>query len=122
MKRIKVRFNLSQGKNYMKWKITYPTEVKYFDPKVVQLIMKGCQLKNQKSTAEKIFNGQHKSVCAWVLCEDVQVLVDPDIELSDVRVKYNPRVQPNWVLNDKNVDDHKFELIHSKGSSLYVMS
>ena len=53
--KIKVRFNLGRGKNYMKWKVQYPSgNVEYFNPSDVQLILKNCQLKNNRKTAEKI--------------------------------------------------------------------
>ena len=58
-KRIKVRFNLGRGPNYLKWKVSYPNgEVMYYYPTGVQLTMKGCTLKNSKSTAQKIFRGE----------------------------------------------------------------
>lgn len=40
MKRIKVRFNLGRGVNYMKWKIQYPDKIKYYDPEKYHLILK----------------------------------------------------------------------------------
>ena len=33
MKRIKVRFNLGRGQNYLKWKVVYPNgDVEYISP------------------------------------------------------------------------------------------
>ena len=75
LKRIKVRFNLGRGKNYMKWKIQYPNgNILYYNPSEVQFVMTNCQLRNYKKVAEKIFNGGNKVVCAWVLCEEINII------------------------------------------------
>ena len=112
-KRIKVRFNLSAGKNYMKWKIEYPDKSpEYYDPKEVQITMRGCQLRNQKTTARKIFDGAHKTVCAWVLCDRVYIRSNKEhynpIEEDATQVKYNPRKHPYWFSgpdhNPTNID------------------
>jgi len=126
MKRIKVRFNLSRGKNYMKWKIEYPSgEVEYCSPTDTQLIMKTCQLKNNRKTAEKIFNGEHKTVCAWILCEDIEVRLDKfvayDNNPSNLRLRYNPKIEPNWIYNKMtNADGFKFTKIGTVDYRLYV--
>ena len=68
-KKIKVRFNLGKGKNYMKWKLQFPTHSEYYSPSEYNLAMFGCTLKNSKTTAKKIHDGAHKTVCAWILCD-----------------------------------------------------
>jgi len=131
MKRIKVRFNLARGKNYMKWKIKYPSgEVEYHSPTDTQLLMTGCTLKNSRITAEKIFNGQHKVVCAWVLCKNVQVKLNDFVSYdigNNPRIKYNPRVKPYWVAvptgihsEDINVDGAYFNEIGSVDNKLFI--
>ena len=125
MARIKVRFNLGKGVNYLKWKIQYPdNSVVYYRPTDVQLILRGCQLKNHKSVAQKIFNGNEKSVCAWVLCDEVEILKDnfTQLDTSFDKLKYNPRVEPNWVLNGVNADNEKFGVIGSVDYGLYVIN
>ena len=122
MARIKVRFNLGRGKNYMKWKVQYTTgEVDYFKPTEVQLIMKGCQLKNHKVVAQKIFDGGEKVVCAWVLCDEIEIRTKnfAKIDLICDRIKYNPRVRPNWTLNDEVVDNEFVDVIGSVDFGLY---
>lgn len=122
MKKIKVRFNLSSGKNFMKWKIEYPNKtVEYYDPEQVQLILTNAQLRNYKKVAEKIYNGANKSVCAWVLCDSVEIKTTDFKELNDSfdRIKYNPRIKPNWTINEE-IADYKFmELIISENNKLY---
>jgi hypothetical protein len=126
MKRIKVRFNLSNGVNYMKWKVQYPDGmVEYHDPTTTQLVMTNCVLKNNRKTAEKIFNGEHKTVCAWVLCDSIQVnkdsFVSYDNDPTNIRVTYNPRVNPYWVLGKMTpADGFKFNEVGSLNSKLFV--
>ena len=130
-KRIKVRFNLGRGENYMKWKIQYPSgEVAYYHPTGVQLRMTGCQLKNNKSAAQKIFRGEtNKVVCAWILCDHIQVKFScfEQHDLGNPRLKYNPRVAPNWMLEhpekirqDLDVDNIYFNEINTIDYRLYI--
>jgi hypothetical protein len=125
-KKIKVRFNLGRGQNYMKWKIQYPSgEVEYVSPTSTQLVMKGCTLKNNKKTAQKIFDGEHKTVCAWILCDSIDVKFDGfdpyDTYSMCVRLKYNPRENPNWIYNDSvNADNLSFIEIGTVDYKLFV--
>jgi hypothetical protein len=124
MKKIKVRFNLGAGKHYMKWKIEGPLGVEYHDPNKVQLILYNCQLKNNKKTAQKIFDGVHKTVCAWVLCDSISInyLDTPGYEIlyGLDHIKYNPRVSPNWTLNDCNYDNFKLARLITTGNKLFT--
>ena len=122
MKRIKVRFNLGQGPNYMKWKVEYPDgRTEYHHPTDIQLIMEGCQLKNYRKTAQKIFAGANKTVCAWVLCESLEIRTERFIkDRQEKRVRYNPRVTPNWMYKDEIADGKTFERLYSVDYGLYV--
>ena len=122
MKRIKVRFNLGHGPNYMKWKVEYPDgRISYHSPSHVQLIMEGCQLKNRRKEAQKIFDGSNKTVCAWVLCEEIEIRSSKFIaDRQEKRVRYNPRVTPNWMYKDEIADGKTFERLYSVNSGLYV--
>lgn len=126
MKSIKVRFNLGAGENYMKWKIDIPGQpARYVTPDAVQLRMTGCTIKNQKSTASKIHQGAHKSVCAWILCNEISILADLDgpsiTQLKNYEpLLYNPRVQPNWLCGGQNVDNESYDNIVSMGKNLFV--
>lgn len=133
-KRYKVRFNLGRGENYMKWKVVDPKGVtSYYFPTGVQLRMTGCVLKNNKAAAKRIFRGEsNKVVCAWVLCDKLEIITDdfiqPDETLSP-RLKFNPRVAPNWQLEltsklkqDLNVDDEYFNTITTVDYRLYNIS
>ena len=128
-KKIKVRFNLGRGENYMKWKIEYPSgQVSYYSPADIQLVMSGCTLKNSKKTAEKIYNGEHKTVCAWVLCDDIQVRYGKFESFDEFehtqRLMYNPRRLPHWTLDNIskiNLDGTHFEKIGTVDSQLYKL-
>lgn len=107
MKSIKIRFNLGRGKNYLKWKIQYVDgTIEYKSPTEFQLLMHGCTLKNHKKVAQKIFCGGEKVVCAWILCNSLEIKTRNFIQgdVSGERVRYNPRFTPHWMLNDLNVD------------------
>jgi hypothetical protein len=122
--KIKVRFNLGKGKNYMKWKVEYPDGfVDYYNPIETQLILKNCQLKNNRKTAEKILNGEHKTVCAWVLCEDIELKYDnftPFQNMDLKLLKYNPKVLPYWVVDDLCMDNSKIDEIGSIHNKLFL--
>lgn len=126
MDKIKVRFNLSAGKNFMKWKVEYPNKaVMYYHPDEVKITMLGCQLKNHKATANKIHNGAHKTVCAWVLCDSLYLSSSAGGIPKNVvkQLKYNPRVLPHWADDDgNNLDNTKHQMIVSQGKNLFLIS
>ena len=124
MARIKVRFNLSRGKNYMKWKIVYPdSTIEYLSPDEVSLIMMKCKLSNNAKQAEKIFQGESKTVCAWVLCEEMKITGVPQKDIIETsRLRYNPRIKPCWDYQEVNSDGKEFDRIESRGNRLYVNS
>ena len=118
----KVRFNLGRGKNYMKWKITYPSgAVRYYEPDAVTLYMFSCRLRNQKGAAKKIFDGANKTVCAWIECQDLEISKDvrPNHREHHEPIMYNPRKQPYWTFKGDNADGMKFDTINTIGRKLY---
>ena len=122
MKRIKVRFHLGRGENYMKWKVVYPNDnVEYFRPVEYQIQMINCQAKNSKKTSQKIFAGSNKTVCAWILCDEIRIVSsDFCTEQNATRLSYNPRVTPNWVCEGNDVDNGYFGFIYNVGFRLYI--
>jgi hypothetical protein len=116
-----VRFNLGKGKNFMKWKVSYPSgTARYYEPSEVLIIMNGCKLVNHKGTAKKIFDGANKTVCAWVECDVVKVINKVVTQSSARQVCYNPRVTPHWVLDNEVVDKGEFEELFTVGKSVRV--
>ena len=120
-KSIKVRFNLGRGVNYMKWKVEHPIDgVSYLDPSSVQLVMKECTFKNYKKTAEKIYNGAEKTVCSWILCKDIEVRTTDFITDNHTQARYNPRVQPNWLINGVIVDGETLPQLHTINRGVFI--
>jgi hypothetical protein len=124
IKRTKIRFNLGRGVNYLKWKINHPNGVvEYLKPTDVQLVMTKCELVNNKKISKEIFNGAHKRICAWILCEKLHIKRS-EFNQSDItgyNLMFNPRKEPNWVLNGVNVDGTKINKIESIDYKLYVI-
>ncbi len=124
MKRIKVRFNLSRGQNYMKWKVQYPSGVvEYCDPKSTQIVMMGCTLKNSRATAEKIYDGQHKTVCAWILCDNIEIKFSGFKSFEGTylsRAQYNPRVKPYWTIKGSNSDNLNLGELTTEDKIIYI--
>ena len=121
MKSIKVRFNLGRGKNYLKWKVTHPDgDVIYYSPDEVQLVMTECTFKNHKSTAQKIYDGGNKTVCAWVLCKEIEIKTTGFIKDETKKVRYNPRVQPNWLYDGKVMDNETSIQLHTIDRGVYI--
>jgi hypothetical protein len=83
--------------------------------------MDNCILKNYKSVSQKIFDGENKTVCAWVLCKSIAIKSDSFIQadLNGERIRYNPRVAPNWTLNDSNADGMSVDKLVSVDFGLY---
>ena len=105
----------------MKWKITYPdNKVVYYSPEDVQLVMDNCIFKNQKKTAQKIFDGGDKVVCAWVLCDNIEILTNPIYGDVSTQVKYNPRVQPNWLCDGVIMDNTNVGRLYTINRGIYL--
>lgn len=119
---IKVRFNLGRGNNYKKWKITYADGThEIVDPDEYQLILTNCQLKNNKTTANKIFNGKHKLVCAWVLCESIKIESDYRYQAGyGIQIEYNPKKHPFWSLDGIDIDESNFKTLYTVNNKLFI--
>ena len=102
-----IRFNLGLGKNYKKWRIRDKNGVvSFYDPNIVTIIIYNGLLVNHRGVANKIYNGGHKVVCAWVSCDDYEIIGRFD-EIGDdyCRIYYDPRKTPNWLDWDGTVID-----------------
>jgi hypothetical protein len=119
-KKVKVRFNLGRGKNYMKWKVEADGRSEYYNPEEYSLLLYGCQLKNSRKTAEKIHQGANKSVCAWILCDSIMLGQNVTLPEANTRLTYNPRVRPNWMAGDVLADNATFDSIWSDGRKLFT--
>jgi len=110
----------------MKWQVKSDDgTVEYFRPEERQLAMFNSKLRVQLGTSNKIHEGACKTVCAWIECEDFQVLGKSDLikkNLGDFSVRFNARVNPNWGDPGNNrSNEEEFHLIMSEDRSLFVV-
>jgi hypothetical protein len=113
-RKFKIRFHLGKGENYMKWRIEDITNKKvwFFDPSEFEAVIINGKLYNQKSAANKINQGSNKTVCAWIMAEDVVMYSIENLWMRG-QVSYNPRVMPHWIDNNgNNADKLEFERMH----------
>lgn len=122
MRRIKVRFSLQRGENYMKWRVIDSDGiVTYYNPCDVQLIMRGCTLRNNKKLATKIYKGEStKVVCAWILCDELEIRHSDFFNESDFKIKYNPKIAPHWMFLGGDIDDRDISYIYSIDKKLCI--
>lgn len=95
----KLRFHLGQGPNFMKWQLKVRNEISYFSPSEVTIRAFNVTLRNTPKTATKIFEGAHKTVCAWLDCEFIDI--SPVEKFSDAgftQLSFNPRNFPHWTI------------------------
>lgn len=120
--KFKVRFHLAKGVNYKHFQITNPKGEKYyFDPSEVQLRITNGKLVNHYSTAKKIFEGANKTVCSWIECESVYLIADGlDTPLQGIEAHYNPRHEPNWVVDGENADSRSYDSLYTIGNKVFI--
>jgi len=116
----------------MKWQIKYlgtedgrDDRVSYVNPLDNQLAMLGCKLSVQPTAAKKIHDGANKTVCAWIECEEVQVLSVDRIKPNeqDYRIRFNPRVSPNWIdENNTIVSGEQYQILFTSDRTLWAVS
>ncbi len=122
--RYKVRFHLGKGQHYMHWRIKdmKTGDVKFFDPDIDMrtFLFTDCRLVNQQGGATKIFNGENKSVVAWIECDEWLSIYEGDARWPVGRqVSYNPRVTPHWMCDGKIVDKVKYEQLTTRYNKVY---
>lgn len=123
----KVRFHLGRGKNYMHWWVKDKDgNVEFFNPDEVCLVLNHCKLHNQANASKKIFNGENKRPCAWVLCSSYEIFPAAEQPTSGVVVNFSPRKAPHWQLISRegtiyreNADNFKFVTLYSYKRTLH---
>ena len=112
----------------MKWQVrsTDGNVVEYYRPEKEQIAMFNAKLKVQLGTSKKIHEGACKTVCAWIECEDFQVLGQPNFIKpceNDFYVRFNPRNNPNWTDRYSNImNDEKFDVLVTDDRSIFVLT
>ena len=135
-KRFQVRFHLGKGANYMCWQVkdygVNPAarngrpNIDYYPPSIASLEMTNCTLKNSPAIAQRIFEGENKTVCAWVECDilDVHYKKSPSYTPVDTKnlrkYKYNPKKNPHWFTSkSNNADDKDLAKMHTHNRAIY---
>lgn len=120
------RFNLSAGENFMKWQIyakgSAKSNAKYYDPSSTSFVFHNAFLRNQCTTAQKIFQGANKTVCAWIEFDSMDVISPNDVNVNDLTsVNYNPKNAPNWLVNGQIADGQTFTKLITLGRKPYIL-
>lgn len=118
MKRYLLRFHLGLGKNYFKWRLQdkITNEVQFIED-TANFVLYGCKLRNNKRTAQQIFDGSHKTVCSFV--EFDSYLIE-ETNPTDTPILYNPRKFPYWNLNGEDVDNQLFDKLITFERRIYL--
>ena len=131
----KVRFHLGKGENFRHFQITFPDgRRKFYDPEFTIIRMKNARLYNNCKVAEMIYKGRNKTVCSWIECDEVETEsplarlfgdhpVSPQALLANpdrVELKYNPRKNPHWLENGKNVDFKCYSRLFTTEDRVFV--
>jgi hypothetical protein len=89
------------------------------DPSTHMIMMHGCYLHNSSTRAEKINKGEiHKERCAWITCNSFEIVALADIKGDEI--SYNPKVNPFFSLNGKNVDKQEFAMLVTNGVKIIL--
>jgi hypothetical protein len=126
MTKTRVRFNLGKGPNFEKWQVKCGDIVEYYSPEDYSLVMTDCKLRNQPRTAQRIHDGENKTVCAWIDCDSVAVYRNEHANLRRMGfdfIAYNPKSKPFW--RDRkgdNVDNKTYKFLTSWKRGLYDTS
>ena len=122
--KMRVRFHLQSGKNYMKWQIRHGKSVRYVDPAKDNLELVGCKLVNKINKAKKVHAAGVKDVAGWIECDSVSVNNDNPIDNLE-RLYYNPIRDPQWRRESDDGqfawDDSEYATLVTSGKQVYVL-
>ncbi|MHA1138651.1 MAG: hypothetical protein ACTSSE_19410 [Candidatus Thorarchaeota archaeon] len=122
-----MRYHLGRGENYKKWQIrNRDGSVEYIHPDDMVVVLSNARLHNRRKVADKIYQGENKTVCAWIDCEILSKgwwRMDGD---SWEEIYYNPRETPYWTLFGEqgkigatNLDNKMLDYVFIKGTEIY---
>lgn len=121
----KLRFHLGKGEHYMHWQRRHKDKgVEYINPEGYGATYVNVKLANRKSTAQKIHDGENKTVCAWVEFDYSWGRVPKGEYPNDlIELYYNPRNKPYWtsdLFDDIDLDGISFKYLVVEGRKLFV--
>ena len=92
--------------------------VAYYSPDEYHLSMHVCKLGNKPSVSTKIFNGENKTVCAWVWCDLVTAYKGGE-HPGGKQYRYN-RPNPHWHSSDEyNLDNCEVGHLVTMGRGIF---
>jgi len=124
----KVRFHLGQGENYRHWQVTSPDGTReFYNPEEYIIRMENARLHNNCKVAEQIYKGRNKTVCAWIVCENVVVksllsylFSESPSSAGKPELIYDPRKNPHWLENGENVDFKRYSRLLTDECGVFV--
>jgi hypothetical protein len=127
MSKIRLRYHLGRGKNYKKWQIrNRDGSVEYIHPDDMVAALSNARLHNRRKVADKIYQGENKTVCAWIDCEILSKGTELWIHDEWNKIYYNPRETPYWTLFTEqgkigatNLDNKMLDYVFIKGTEIY---
>ena len=134
MSRYRIRFSLTKGENYRKWRVvdTFNNTVEYYDPDITFMYLYDCVLHNRPHIARTIFNGDNKLVCAWIDCDNIDIrnndnkcdVIDYIVGENGYEITYNPNIYYHWVDTRKDsdfvIDNKQISVIYINNRKLIV--
>jgi len=110
----KIRFNLSKGVDYEKWKVINPDKsVTILDPNKYELLLLNVKFNNEKN------------VCSWIEAEEIQIqnsIIVNTFEINESQqIKYNPKSSPYWIFKENKFDGVKLDAVLTYKSKLYAL-
>ena len=127
MSKIRLRYHLGRGENYKKWQIrNRDGSVEYIHPDDMVVAISNARLHNRRKVADKIYQGENKTVCAWIDCEILSKGTELWIHDEWSKIYYNPRETPYWTLFGEqgkigatNLDNKMLDYVFIKGTEIY---
>lgn len=106
----------------MKWQVRIDKIVMYLEPSEVSITMENAVLMNHRNVAQRIYDGENKTVCAWVRCTAIHINPSEDgVSPNGWEVKFNPRVLPYWAdENGVNLDRSHHAVLTTHGKKVFT--
>ena len=57
----------------MHWQLKRDDDVSFYTPKYFSAKLHNATLYNRRGVADKIYNGENKTVCSWISFDDIEI-------------------------------------------------
>lgn len=119
----KIRFHLGAGSNFQNWQIKNGKDVSYYDPGKFSILAIDCKLKNYPKIAQRIFDGENKTVCAYIQAKYVIIIENMgEIKPPHEKISFNPKKFPHWINSmGENLDNKEYSNIITKNRETFII-